>query len=84
MLLGQGCGLSAPLSLGVCLIELVTGEIGGVEEGAELWFEGSVDGAKVVPSYAGEEGVVFDLLSTVVQTFVAETVGRIAEEAGGK
>ena len=85
LFLGHGAGLSTVLGAGVFLGNLVNGEVGNVDVRRETGFERGPDLAKLLPDDTAEEGMVLDLGgSAVLTTFLADTVFRIAEEAGAK
>lgn len=60
----------------VVLVDLVGREVGDIDVGVELGFEGSADLAELVPDDASEEWVILDLLGS---TCTSETIGRITE-----
>ena len=70
------------LGAGILLGDLVDGEVRNINVRSQTGLERCADLAKLLPNNTAEEGVIFDLgRTTVLATFLTNTVFRIAEEA---
>lgn len=78
LLLGRGGRLEPAVDLhrvGGLLLQVLGGEVGGVDLGRQARLEGGAEAAEVVEVHAGEEGVAFELVGAAA----AEAVLAVAD-----
>lgn len=78
LLLGRGGRLEPAVDLhrvGGLLLQVLGGEVGGVDLGRQARLEGGAEAAEVVEVHAGEEGVTFELVGAAA----AEAVLAVAD-----
>lgn len=82
LLFRHGSRLGSMNGAGILLRNLVDGEVGHINVGAESRFERGTDVAKLVPHHAPEERVVLDLgRTTVLAALTTDAMLRVAQEA---
>jgi hypothetical protein len=72
------CSLSPVRSAGVVLVDLINGEVSGVDVRVQLGLKGRPDPAQRLPVDATEEGVLLDFASA---TNAAEAMFRVTDQA---
>lgn len=71
MLVAQGVDLGPVKCRMIVLVDFIGREIRHVDVGSEAWFEGCADGAELVPYYAMEERMLFDVHASKLTTSCA-------------